>query len=203
MECIYDDSYPDIWNTPSEREGHLFETEYDCCDTWNCHTEIATPSDDGRWLSNEAGTDCVFMTLPQNMLDDVDWLFETRDDCCAVGNCPENAVPVTSAPSSQPTANPTRRPSSRPATQSPSSRPTAEPVTPAASSPEDVPDRWYPMAFVESGAMGCEYGKAYADTLGLVERNYDSNDECCAAWPELCYITTSTTRTSYFKVRQF
>ena len=39
MECIYDSSYPDIWDTPSLREAHLFETEEDCCDIWNCHSD--------------------------------------------------------------------------------------------------------------------------------------------------------------------
>ena len=94
MECIYDSSYPDIWDTPSEREAHLFETAEDCCEAWNCHTETVTPSDEGRWLSNEGGTDCVFMNLPEGMLD-ADWLFETRDGCCAVNTCPENVTTTT------------------------------------------------------------------------------------------------------------
>ena len=83
-----------MWNTPSLRDEHLFETEDDCCDTWDCHTETVSPSDEGRWLRNEAGTDCVLMTFPSDMLE-ADWLFETRDGCCAVNTCPDEGTTTT------------------------------------------------------------------------------------------------------------
>ena len=94
MECVYDSSYPEIWDTPSLREQHLFETEDDCCDAWDCHTETVSQSDEGRWLSNEGGTDCVFLTFPSGMLE-ADWLFETRDGCCAVHTCPDEGTTTT------------------------------------------------------------------------------------------------------------
>ena len=62
--------------------------------------------------------------------------------------------------------------------------------------PAKVPDRWYPRAFVEPGALGCEFGGAHDDFLVLAERNYATEDECCAAWPVLCSGITSTTSTT-------
>ena len=139
MECIYDSSYPDIWDTPSEREAHLFETAEDCCEAWNCHTETVTPSDDGRWLSNEGGTDCVFMNLPEGMLD-ADWLFETRDGCCAVNTCPEIVTTTTTVATT--TQDPTTTTTTTEATTT--QEPTTTTTITEATTTQVQTQQWYP-----------------------------------------------------------
>merc|ERR1712232_1280246 len=167
MECIYDSSYPDVWDTPSLREAHLFETEENCCDTWNCHTETVAPSDEGRWLSNEEGTDCVFMTLPPGMLD-ADWLFETRDGCCAVSTCPD-IVTTTSTEATTTQVSST--------------------TTTKATTTQESPPRWYPHfdSYDETTeTMECIYDSSYPDvwdTPSLREAHlFETEENCCDTW---------------------
>ena len=175
-----------------------YATEGECCDAW---PELCATIREWRWISNEVGEDCVFVNLPKIMVD-VNWLFDTREGCCAVSTCTEDEDPTVPVISVDPTEVTMDPPTFPVATTTDPTEPTTEadgggvPAT-------KTPDRWYPSAFVEAGALGCEYGMAYIDTLGLEERNYDSKNECCAAWPELCSITTPTTRSNYYKVRQF
>ena len=56
-----------------------------------------------------------------------------------------------------------------------------------------VPSKYYPSAFIEAGALGCEHGTAHTSVEVLSVYSYDTLDECCDAWPLLCEGTTTTT----------
>ena len=78
MECIYDSSYPEIWNTLEE---HLFETEETCCEVWKCHTE-PPPS---RWYPHFNSYDEVRPTCLRNLTsfyssNFLSWEIGNRDD---------------------------------------------------------------------------------------------------------------------------
>jgi len=95
---------------------------------------------------------------------------------------PCGEVPAATA---SPTANPTTLP------------PSSNPVSAPAVTPRDLVDKWYPKALSERNGVGCELGKAYANTVGLTERFYETEEECCTAWPDLCITSTPTTRSWY------
>jgi len=139
------------------------------------------------WIPDvsQDSNECIFSEPPKWMLEDEFkpyYLYESREDCCMSRPCGE--VPAATA---NPTANPTTLP--------PSSNPSGPPTV----TPRDTGDKWYPKALFERNGVGCELGKAYADTVGLMERFYETEEECCAAWPDLCLTSTPTTRTWYPK----
>lgn len=53
--------------------------------------------------------------------------------------------------------------------------------------------KYYPSAFVETGALGCDYGTAYLNVPILALYSYDTLGSCCDAWSDLCEGTTTTT----------
>ena len=121
-------------------------------------TEATTvsPSDDGRWLFNEAGTDCVFMILPASMLD-ASWVFETRDGCCAVKTCPdEGTTTTTEATTTQEPVTTTTTSASTTTTTEASTTQVSSTTTTKATTTQEFPPRWYPhLDSYDEVRLGC------------------------------------------------
>ena len=70
---------------------------------------------------------------------DVDWLFETREGCCAVGTCPENATTMTTTTEATTTQV-------SPTTTTTKVTPWVSPTTTTtkATTNKESPPQWYP-----------------------------------------------------------
>ena len=151
----------------------------------NFPTVAVTPATAGRWMTNEDGSDCVYMDLPWSMANS-DMAFETRDGCCAVNVCPGDAT-ATEAPATTTEAPATTTEEPATTTEAPTTTEATTTTTATTTSTEE-PGLAYPGCFWHFDISPGQYGKCTNSDLPqevmeawMVQPGYmfDTADECC------------------------